>query len=212
MAKKRKIVGAVLIAVAVGGITWRALRPPEPLYRGRTMSSWINSSEPGGIMDNDLAMQVWQGFGSNAVPFLRKNLQASDGPIKNAYWALRRHLPNWMNRHLSSNDPPPAAIVRWRAADGLGYIGDAAAPAIPDLIRLSKTDTNGLISPGFVRGRAVAALGNIGQNLKPSDPLYRAVTEALIAALKDPDPNVSSLAASDLKQQYPEAAAKVGIK
>jgi hypothetical protein len=94
----------------------------------------------------------------------------------------------------------------------LGYIGDAAVPAIPDLIRLSKNDTNVFVSPGFIRGRAVAALGNIGQKLKPSDPSYRAVTEALIAALKDPDPDVRSLAADDLKQQYPEAAARAGIK
>jgi hypothetical protein len=58
----------------------------------------------------------------------------------------------------------------------------------------------------------VAALGNIGQNLKPSDPSYQAVTKALIEALNDADAEVRSIAANSLRLQYPEAAAKAGIK
>lgn len=210
MANKRRAIAVVLIAAAVGGMAWLALRPGEPLYQGRTMSSWLNGSSPSGVMDNE--MQVWQSFRSNAVPFLRKKLNASDGRVKKAYCAVRQHLPEWMSRRLPAYDSPPTWVLRWHAADGLGYIGDAAAPAIPDLIRMFKTETSGFFPQDFLRVRAVAALGNIGQKLKPSDPSYQAVTEALIAASKDSDLATSSLATNDLKQHYPEAAARAGIK
>jgi HEAT repeat protein len=208
MSYKRHFLLVVLIAATLIGVAGWGLRPREILFRGKTINSWLNDQNIG---DNEIAMQIWQGFGSNAVPFLRKALDTpTDGPAKKAYWALRRHLPGWIND--LTFDPPPSAIIRFRAADGLGFIGDAATPAVPDLIRLSKSDTNGFFSPGFVRGRAIAALGNIGQNLKPSDPLYQAVTKALIDALKDADPDVRSIAASGLKLQYPETASKLGLK
>lgn len=210
MRKPVRIALAVLLVAIAGGIGWGVLRQREPLYQGRTMSSWLNS--PVTIMDNDLAMQVWQGFGSNAVPFLRKALEARDGPAKKAYWALRRNLPDWINRKLPRYDPPPSVVIRWRAADGLAYIGKAAAAAIPDLIRLSKSDQDGILLKGFLRGRAVAALGNIGQYLTPGDPSYGAVAKALIDALSDADPAVRSLAADSLKLRFPEAAARAGVK
>jgi hypothetical protein len=216
MVTKRQIIWILLIAVVIGGVMSWVFQPPEPLYQGRTMSYWLNSSAYDIDSNHELSESLWRSFGSNAVPYLRKNLQATDGPIKKAYWAIRRsafrYLPMRVYRHLAEYNPPPAAIIRWRAADALGYIGPGAAPAIPDLIRLSKTDTSAIMSPGFVRGRALYALGNIGQYLKPTDPLYQAAGEALVAALKDPDPYASSAAANDLKLVFPEAAARAGIK
>jgi hypothetical protein len=209
MRKRVQIALVLLLVTIVSIIAWQVLREREPLYQGRTMGSWLNSPD---ITDNELARQVWEGFGSNAVPFLRKALEARDGPTKKAYWAVRRNLPNWIKRYLPRFDPLPSAILRGRAADGLAYIGEAATPAIPDLIRLSKNDQDGDFSKGFVRGRAVAALGNIGRNMEPANPPYRAVTEALIEALNDPDPEVRSFAAHSLKLQFPEAAARAGVK
>ena len=212
MAKNRLMLLAVLVSAGLSVVTLIVLHSREPIYRGRTMGSWLKSSLRSGMeTDPEMEEQVWTSFGSNAVPFLRKALDARDGPFDKTYCALCRHLPDWIKSHLVY-DPPPGAIIRWRAADGLGFMGKSAASAIPDLIRLSKTDQAGLISKGFVRGRAVAALGNIGQNLKPSDPSYQAVTKALIEALNDADAEVRSIAANSLRLQYPEAAAKAGIK
>lgn len=209
MRKRVRIALAVLLVAVIVVIAWLVLRVRDPLYQGRTMRFWLNSSR---ITDPEQAMQVWRGFGSNAVPFLRIALEARDGPAKKVYWAVRRNLPNWVNRELPEFELAPSAIIRGRAADGLMYIGEAATPAIPDLIRLSRSDTNGLLSKGFVRGRAVAALGSIGQYLQPADPAYRVVTNALIEASNDADPEVRSLAADLLTRQFPQAAARAGMK
>jgi len=218
MQKKRHIFLAVLVVAGVGGLTRLSLLPHEPTYHARTVSSWLHSSLRSGMDTDPNFGYIWRGLGSNAVPFLRKALDAPpDGPLKKTYWALHRHLPDWINRHLTF-DPPPSAIIRWRAAYGLGVLGDAAVPAIPDLIRLSKSDTDSFYLNGslfltqdFVRERALWAVGNIRQNMKPSDPLYPVVTKALIDILNGSDPHMRPQAARDLKQQYPEAAANAGL-
>jgi hypothetical protein len=211
MSKRIRITLGLLLIPLAFIVAWEALRPREPLYQGRTMSSWINCAPQSGVDDPNLAMRVWSGFGSNATPFLREKLTATDGAAKKAYWAMRRHLPNWMNRRLTY-DPPPSELIRWRAADGLGFIGKAAAPAVPDLVRMYKTDQDKSMPPGFMRGRAVAALANIGQYLTAEAPQYHSVIDTLIEALHDSSAEVRSLAASDLKDQFPEAAAKAGVK
>lgn len=203
--RKRVLIalGLLLLALACW-VPWAALRPSEPLYQGRTMSTWISCSPQSGVDDPRLAIRVWDGFGSNAVPFLREKLTATDGVSKKAYWAACRLLPYWINRRLY--DPPPSELIRWRAADGLGFIGKAAAPAIPDLVRMYQRDQ------GKLRVRSVAALANIGQFLTPEDPQYQSVTNTLIEALHDPSAEVRSLVASDLKDQFPDLAAKAGVK
>jgi len=45
------------------------------------MSSLTNDPK---MMDSDPAMNVWAAFGSNAVPFLAKELETRDGPVKKA--------------------------------------------------------------------------------------------------------------------------------
>jgi hypothetical protein len=212
--KRRRQLIALLLLFVLGILAWLLLTPSQPVYRGRTMSSWINSQE---INDGELAQEVWKGFGSNSVPFLAKQLEARDGPGKRVYWTLQRCLPFWLRRPLP--DVALAAVIRCSAADGLGYLHHPAVEsAIPALVRLSKTNDVGFGNPGsaysvgFVRSRAVTALANIGQNRKPEDPIYVVVTNVLLEAAKDPDTDVKDSALYHLRHAYAEAGAKAGIK
>jgi hypothetical protein len=116
MAKRLQIALAVLLVAVAGVIVWQVLhsREREPLYQCSTMSSWLNSP---GFMSSEQAMQVWRGFGSNAVPFLRIALEARDGPAMKAYWAVRLSLPNRIDRQLPGFGPPKCdnsmACRRW---------------------------------------------------------------------------------------------------
>lgn|ERR1035437_224767 len=129
--------------------------------------------------------------------------------------------------------------VRFNAAVALGFQGEAARAAVPQLlaalndtdkyVRHNAVDTLMLITPDASNkaGAEAAMLPALVQMLRDSDPRLRRsgaevlaklgkvaqpAVPALLAVLDDPDPATRKLAAKALKAIDIEAAAKAGVK
>jgi hypothetical protein len=90
---------------------------------------------------------------------------------------------------LRHEDP----TVRWQAARTLGKVREPAVPSVPELVRLTGSDSESL-----VREHAAEAIGDIG-------PAAAAGIPALVQALKDPVPRVRRDAVRALGQMGPTA-------
>ncbi len=211
MRRSGQFTALVLIVMAIVGLlAWVFFFRVQMRYQGRTMSSWLNDQR---FIDYQLASKVWTSFGSNAVPFLTTELSTGDGVTKKLYWKAapaRRFLPQAVNRILP--DLKPAWFLKGQATMALTILGKQAAPVIPALIDLAKYGEDTGFTKGYVRGRAVAALGNIGQSLSQTDPLYKRMTEALLEASNDSDDEVRGLARNCITNQFPEVGPKAGFQ
>jgi hypothetical protein len=201
MKRRSRILLVALLVVIPVGLAWVLIPsgPREPVYEGRPVNYWLrNPKIPGTNATANSALPYWPKMDSKAVPFLARALETREGRWDRFYLQVWYRTPGWIGNHL----PPPvrAAVVRVGAANVLGTLGNDAKPAIPVLIRTLQEDEN-----GGVRCGAVFALLKIGAGDEQ-------VTEAVVAALKDKDPNVRFVTGQILKQIDPEAAAKAGVK
>jgi hypothetical protein len=154
MRKRVQIALAVLLVAVAGVIAWQVLGHREPVYQGKSASYWMNYDYRGPNPDRKFR-EVWQGLGSNAVPFLVRALDRSDEDRISRYRSLVWALPPRL-RSVLPTPSPPASVVRSRAASALGAIGDASRPAIPAILNTMKADES-----AFVRKVASNALKNI---------------------------------------------------
>lgn len=130
--RRRWLVGGAVVLVGVVTLVW--LDPSrrllgrlagEPFYDGRPASAWRDELTGKDEVKASAALQALAAGKGEAVPVCERLLA----------------------------DPDPA--VRWRAAEALGGIGPAAAPAGPGLIAaLNDPDR-------LVRGAAVRAVGKV---------------------------------------------------
>jgi hypothetical protein len=153
--RKRVYIALAVVLVALAGVSvWQGLRLREPVYQGKSASYWMNYDYSVPNPDREFR-EVWQGLGSNAVPFLVKALDRREAYRPITYRSLWRGLPPWLRRVLPTPSPP-ANIIRSRAASALGEIGEASRPAISAILHTMKTDES-----GFVRETATNALKQI---------------------------------------------------
>jgi HEAT repeat protein len=218
--KKRTL----LIVTACGGLAivlaLLLAHDDEPRYKGRSLSKWleVSSEDPDVVRE---AQQAIRAIGTNALPYLLKWIQEQPPPW---HRLARKKLPEFL-----SDSAPVRFLI-----DGLGHervaqtiaaftiLGTNAAPAIPDLVALTK-GTN-----LFTVVRAVAALSCIGSpafphvaaalantnqparsyiaqylRLMARDVGTNACVPPLQAALQDPDPAVRTAASRALSLLAP---------
>jgi HEAT repeat protein len=204
MRKRVRIALAVLLIAMVGAIAWQALRLREPVYQGKRLSLWLQRYSPDG--DSTEVDEAVRSMGTNAIPTLLGNLQATDSPLKLTLAALGLRYTRAETRHVraergfkaleadASNAVPAlveiyeqtsAPSARRAAANALVEIGPAAKQAIPALIK-SATNAN-----SDVRAFALYTLGRMALEPELVDPV-------LIRALHDPDREVRYQAAYGL--------------
>lgn len=101
---------------------------PEPSYNNKPLSAWLDDrvTRPDGtVVLTDEAVFAVQQLGHQAIPALLQWLQCSDPP---GFRQLR----------FGANIPVPLNDNwRRRAVSGFRALGDAAGPAIPDLVQLA---------------------------------------------------------------------------
>jgi hypothetical protein len=207
MKRRAVVVGAAVLAVAALGVGLsRPGGPPEPVYRGKPLSAWLDdrrATPQGPVVLSDEAIAAVRVLGPEAVPTLLAWLRASDSPVnRNAKilleWRLRLPLRVPTNQEK-----------RMRAMYGFRALGPAARSAFPAVVAIalnspddwqradalnaltdSDADTmrrlaGGLKSPDReVRLRAVDALSCI------RIAADEVCLPALEGALNDPDPQV----------------------
>jgi HEAT repeat protein len=217
MKRQAVIVGGALLAVAalVVGLSLPG-GTPEPVYRGKTLSAWLDDrhrTTQGPVVLSDEAVAAVRALGPEAVPTLLAWFRAADSPVRrNAKILLewRLNLPLRV---------PTNQEKRLRAMYGFRALGATARSAFPALVAvalnstddwqrtdainaLTESDANtmrllagGLKSPDReVQLRAVFALSCI--RIAPDEVCL----PALEGALNDPDSQVRVEAAKAIAQ------------
>jgi hypothetical protein len=225
---KRRILVATLLLALVGAFAWfllRALAPPDPVYEGKPLSSWLRQQPPipayiitnngrsvsfysGGISGpaRILAFPKW--LDSNSVPYLAHALTTRDGPLFKAYTNLWPRLPAALRKRLT--EPVPARLIRENAAQLLlGTPGNDAMVAVPAVLRALETDDDPL-----VRNYALEFLkNNSGQHPNLITNLVQAMAANSDAAIRQQARKLlEQIRASALQRIDPETAAKTDIK
>ena len=133
MTKRLRIALALVLAAVLGGVAWRVLRQPEPVYQGKPLSFWLK----GFLLDNQLgktslnqAAEAVLQTGTNSFPVLLQFLRARDSGWKRAVISVARKL------HLTKLDYVSADSYQWAAREGFFVLGKNAQYAVPALVEI----------------------------------------------------------------------------
>src|SRR5579872_5966405 len=172
MKTRNRILLFSLLVLILGVFAWLVLLhgQPEPVYKEKRVSFWINNLGRGDVKSIGRAMDTLTRQGSNSVPYLIKALEMQESRVHKTYRALWRNLPPWTKNLVPR--PVDAEDVRVNAAITFGLIGEDARAAIPALVQSMQRDDN-----KNVRAWAATSFAGIGRT-------NQTVTLALVAALK----------------------------
>jgi hypothetical protein len=170
MSTKRRlsIFICVLLAGVLGLMIWRASVPQEPVYEGRTLSSWLDHHVASSAARPPYNSPGWQqadkalrAIGTNAVPTLLKMISAKDPPplVRKAKQFAARYPWTGINYRYASE-------LNEEAEYAIQVLGTNAVSAVPGLIRIYEQN----LSPTSQRC-AAEALGNIGRGAEPAVPV-----------------------------------------
>ena len=222
---------AALLAILTPFVLWPMRRSSEPRYGGRSLSSWLDESCAPTMVRQHQATQAILQIGTNALPHLFQHIKYNQPAWRNAttpQFATLRGLPlagRFIPRLLYLDR---AAVRAEMAVYALGAMGQTAAPAHPDLVRLACDATQTAASERAIRiltwtgSTATNAVGLLLSNAPPNirmktlnyiavqhdQSILQALRPALIHQLHDADDNVAVSAASILtwlKHTQPEA-------
>jgi hypothetical protein len=169
MRKRVQIAVAVLLVAIAGVVIWRALRPQEPVYQGKPLSSWlIASTTTGTPQAQEQANAAVRQVGTNALPTLLRMLRVKDSPLKVKLMALADKQHVVKIRYTSAEKWNVAAFHAFLA---LGTNAQSAAPALPEIANENISHAS--------RAYAISALGAIGPPASEALPsLFRWATNA----------------------------------
>jgi len=169
MTKRFCIVIGLLLASALGVFVWQASLPRQPVFEGRTLTSWLDhhvassaASPPYNSPGWKKADEALRSIGTNAIPTLLDVIRAKDPPpfmLKLLEMARRQH---WMRINYR--------YASWRQEEAeyaFEVLGTNAASAVPELIRIYERG----VSPSSQRCAALA-LGHIGRGASAAVPVF----------------------------------------
>jgi hypothetical protein len=172
--RTRFVVLGAGLAVALGGIAWRATSGPRaPVYEGRPISQLLEESTY--LIQARLELHTAVGkLKGEAVPYLVHVLKNEPTMPQRVYYKLYFGVPQSMRRRL----PGPSFYENRRGtcAALLGETGSNGVAQIPLLARISREDANWV-----VRANAMGALELLG----PGSQYESVALEALIAATRE---------------------------
>lgn len=213
MSKRPLILIGLLLAGLVGLIVWQASGPREPVFEGRTLTSWLDhhvaSSEanpPYGSPGWKKADEALRRIGTNAIPTPLVMIRAKDPPpvvLKLLQLATRYR---WTQINYRYAQPRHA-----EAEYAFRMLGTNAVRAVPELIKIYEqavspsSQMSAALALGHIRRGAQAALPALFRNFTHTNGDVRfyavsavmhiggepgVVVPALTSALKDSNVNV----------------------
>jgi hypothetical protein len=171
---KRVRIAIVIVFVAlIGAIGWQVVKPnePEPIYKGRTLTSWLKDWDAGPVTaltvgpstlysrDNPETAEAVRQMGTNAFPTLLRLLRAKDSALKFKAINLLGRVDERLVRRMDATYWNCAAIFGFKA------LGTNAQAAVPELVRIANQNIS-VVS----RSGAVQSLGYIGPPAKQAVP------------------------------------------
>lgn len=204
MAKKRRILFAVLLVAVLGGSVWLAISPDEPVYQGKTLTNWLRQyagafmMQPAGVSKeegNESKVAILH-IGTNAFPTLLAMAASPESDYRgflaaSGFAALgpegKDAVPSLIALTKSRNRD-----VRMTAIECLGFLGPAGKDVIPQLVQYLKDNNTD-------RFYTITVLAHYGEIAKPAVPALRqylndenqAVRSATTNAIKRIDPETS---------------------
>jgi hypothetical protein len=181
MGKKRFIVVAALVAIAVlAGLVGRMNSPVEPMYRGKTLSFWLQQYYGLALMESPAqdfhteADEAVREIGTNGIPLLLQKIRANDSPLDVLLQKIHERysragsnsVQSAWRRRLASIDTTRSGIVNFEAARAFGVLGAGASNAVPELIKIYRQNTSEDSQDAVVR-----SLGYIGPAARNAVPL-----------------------------------------
>jgi hypothetical protein len=140
-----------IVAVSLTSFLVHALRPHEPVYRGKPLSQWLGDLRNGGMNENDRqAYLAVSQLGTNSIPALKK-LLLPDSRLKQALIKLTS------KQNVIRIDCVSADIRHRKAIRACAVLGPKAEGAIPELIAVL-----GNAEDSENHNRAMAALVKMG--------------------------------------------------
>jgi hypothetical protein len=203
-----------VLAVVLGVGSFYALRPREPSYQGKSLTTWlktINEDREG--LPGDFFHAI-QHMGTNAVPHLLKLLQRRPSRVKQTlYYAVNRVFGTELSYDKN------VALAHLRSLAGFQALGPRANSVIPQLVALlddpdlgvSASVVLGYMGPEatpvlmrrmvstnpVIRWLAASALSDLGTNAEPAITL-------LVERLND------SSESADVQRSCARALGKIG--
>ncbi len=137
----RKLLVLLFLTLAIGGAWWWAAPPHDPIHRGRRLSEvvlgpdfWEGSGSTNRLSSRDYLI----GLPPAGVRWLVYQVEYGRYPVAPGP-RLFDHAPGWLRRRLPEKwgglPPPNDVYGSIRARHALSLLGEAAAPAIPALLR-----------------------------------------------------------------------------
>jgi len=189
-----------------------------------TDSNGINRSNAAAVL-GQAGEKVGGSIKDRAIPPLAKLLEEGDGSDKrSAAIAL-----SGFGEHASEAIPvlrknlfPSNTDVAFFSAEALGKIGEPAAVAVPDLVRVVEENSAASKPTYFdVHQAATQALGRIGPKASPAAPRLTALLaqtkdvelkiKLAVALMRIDPPNVTAVSEIELIMQAPEVDTRVGM-
>jgi len=165
MIKRPFVLLFVAVGIIVAGLTLLCfLSPREPVYQGKRLSVWLEGFDS----SYHEASQAIRAMGTNAVPWLIRELRHKDSAFKSRLMQLAG------KQSLIKFDDRQTYRRRMRAIAACEALGPAAKRAIPSLTELFNNPKLG------VDDRAAFALARMGPEAIP--PLTQALTKGRLFA------------------------------
>src|SRR5437867_1186456 len=143
--KRRRQLGVIsalcLVAVAAA---FFVMRPREPVYQGKQLSQWLEEFNRVGPAEiNQEAEKAIRQIGTNALPFLVKDLCSRDSPFKLSLMKLSMKWSPIKFHFRPAEDRHGPARMGFYVLGTAGKLGPAAIPFLPALGKLLKTEPYG---------------------------------------------------------------------
>jgi HEAT repeats len=180
MSRRTVVVGIAVLAIAAAGAWWWPKSRDEPVYRGKTLSAWLDERHepyPGSVVLTKEAEAAVRAIGADAIPSLMNWLRASDS-------SGNQFASRVVTRLGVPLRVPGSYEMQERAAYGLAALGTVAKPVFPEIAMIALKDAR---NEGQ-RINAINALANCDAD----------TMRLLAAGLKDPDRNIRLSAISAL--------------
>jgi len=130
---------AVIGFCGMVGVLVSSLHSRDSVYQGKTLKAWLGqllTSDPKAHAEAEAALAA---VGTNGVPELIRLVRAKDAGWRKLIWAHANQMPKQLRmRVLHRVGSTNASVFHPLAAQALGKLGPAAAPAVPALVQMMK--------------------------------------------------------------------------